>query len=44
MARIVEWMRYTLYAKDRASVVDASAARADLYAVIGSLFQGRAVR
>jgi hypothetical protein len=43
-SKVVEWMRYGLYHKDRSTAVDASADHADLYSIITSLFRGRKVR
>lgn len=37
-ARLVEWLRYGLYQKDRATSVDASVDRGDLFTVIHGLF------
>ena len=40
-ARLVEWLRYGLYQKDRSSSVDASADHADLFTIIYSLFHSK---
>ena len=37
----MEWIRYGLYHKDRATAVDASADRADLFSVIHGIFKPR---
>lgn len=42
-AKLVEWLRYGLYQKDRSSAVDASADHADLFTVIYSLFNNNKV-
>ncbi len=42
-AKLVEWLRYGLYQKDRSSSVDASADHADLFTVIYGLFNNNKV-
>ena len=41
LGKLVEWMRYGLYQKDRSSTVDASADHADLFTVIYGLFNAK---
>ena len=40
-SKLVEWLRYGLYQKDRSSSVDASADHADLFTVIYTLFNNK---
>lgn len=43
-SKLVEWLRYGLYQKDRSSSVDASADHADLFTVIYGLFNNKVGR
>ncbi len=42
-SKVVEWMRYGLYRKDRSTALDASSDHADLYSIISSIFNGNQV-
>ncbi len=42
-SKIVEWLRYGLYNKERSTSVDASSDHADLYSLIHSIFKGTPV-